>query len=99
MPSSDFFEGQIQIRLEDMQLSMEGGLLITGPQARKVRQLLLKHPSFYTRYIVPYIQAQESSFTPDEFWIDSRGRIHITNRKIIRRMSLTMVRKIRSLRS
>ena len=76
----------IEFRRENMSISLEGDLLITGPPAEKVRRLLLNYPLFYKRYIVPFLKQREASFQPNECWIDPAGRVHLTNRQIVKRM-------------
>ena len=88
MPTPSSTDFPIEIRKEAMSLSLDGDLLITGPAAEKVRRLLCSHPSFYPQYVVPFIRAREPSFQPDQLWLDPHGRIHITNRRIVRRMRL-----------
>lgn len=76
----------IEIRADDLSLSLRGDLLVTGPAAERVRRLFINYPVAYRRYVVPYLQHFEASFQPDELWIDPAGRIHISNRKVVQRM-------------
>lgn len=76
----------IEIRLDDMSLSIDGDLLISGPEALEVRRLLATHPELYPTLVVPFIRRRERSFRPSELWIDPKGRIHITNRRLVARM-------------
>ncbi len=76
----------IEVGPDDMSLSLTGDLLITGPAAEKIRRWLVNYPRFYPQSVVPYIRVREPSFRPDQVWIDPKGRIHITNPRLVERM-------------
>ena len=76
----------ISIRLEDLTVAPDGDVLIAGPKAEAIRRLLLNHPWVYPRLAVPFIRRREPSFRPEELWIDPKGRVHLSNAAITRRI-------------
>ncbi len=89
----------IRIRDKDACLSLNGDVVITGRAAEQIRRLLLNYPEFYANSVVPFIRKREPSFKPTELWIDPEGRIHITNRRIVRRVWHHLSQRARSRRT
>lgn len=82
----------IRIHHDDVTLGLSGDVVIAGPDAIRFRDLILTHPDFYRRQIVPYLRRRVASFTPDQVWIDARWRIHITNTDMIALANKRIVR-------
>ena len=75
----------VKIRAKDMEIAKGGELLILGRPAEYVRRLVVNHPELYPEIVVPYLKEREPSFKPNELWIDTQGRVHIANKKIVAR--------------
>jgi hypothetical protein len=83
-PSRKVMGYPMRIRSKDMEIT-QGDLMIVGRPAEYVRRLVVNHPELYPEIVVPYLQEREPSFKANELWIDTQGRVHIANKKLLAR--------------
>lgn len=75
----------IRIHADDISLALSGEVVIAGPDAERFRDLILAHPDYYARSVVPYLRRHEATFQPTDVWIDAKDRVHVTNAKLVAR--------------